>query len=180
MKDMAKRYEMSDLGFLHHFLGLEIYQQVDGVPVCNNTMLKLGTVLKKYNNFCCKTMATPLAWIAKFMKEDWGRKKNNTLYRSKIASSSMLQPLSRILCLLQVYWQDLCKISFIFTLEQHKKKLAYGIKHWRGPSGQKLKLVSGYCDSDCPDSKDGMERGTTGYAFHLVLGHFLGNKRSKK
>lgn len=61
MKDMAKRYEMSDLGLLHHFLGLEINQQVDGVLVCSNTMLKLETELRKYGNFGCKTMTIPLA-----------------------------------------------------------------------------------------------------------------------
>ena len=32
-KDMMRRYEMSDMGLLHHFLGIEIYQQKDGVFV---------------------------------------------------------------------------------------------------------------------------------------------------
>lgn len=39
---MMKRYEMSDLGLLNHFLGLGIYQQVTGV-LYSNTMLKLET-----------------------------------------------------------------------------------------------------------------------------------------
>ena len=33
-KDMMKRYEMNDMGLLHHFLGMEIYQYDDGVFIC--------------------------------------------------------------------------------------------------------------------------------------------------
>ena len=33
-KEMMKKYEMSDLGLLHYFFGIEIYQKEDDVFIC--------------------------------------------------------------------------------------------------------------------------------------------------
>ena len=32
--EMMKKYEMSDMGMLHYFLGIEIFQEDDGVFIC--------------------------------------------------------------------------------------------------------------------------------------------------
>ena len=33
-EDLAREFEMKDLGLLHYFLGLEIWQRSDGLFVC--------------------------------------------------------------------------------------------------------------------------------------------------
>jgi len=39
-KEMMMRYEMNDLGLLHHFLGIEIHQEDDGVLFVKRNMLQ--------------------------------------------------------------------------------------------------------------------------------------------
>ena len=44
-KEMMMRYEMNDLGLLHHFLGIEIHQEGDGVFICQNILFN-GFMIK--------------------------------------------------------------------------------------------------------------------------------------
>ena len=55
---MIKRYEMNDMGLLHHFLGTEIYQHDDGVFVWQRKYAE--NVLIKFGIFDYKPMSTPL------------------------------------------------------------------------------------------------------------------------
>ncbi|CAL9009295.1 unnamed protein product, partial [Prunus brigantina] len=57
-KDMMKAFEMSDLGLMHYFLGIEINQEKDGIFICQKKYTK--NLLKKFKMYGCKTMATPL------------------------------------------------------------------------------------------------------------------------
>lgn len=82
--DMMRRYEMSDMGLLNHFLGIEIYQVEDGVFIsqkiyAENILIKLGMS-------GCKPMATPLVVNEKLTKEDGKKKVNGSLYRSLVGN----------------------------------------------------------------------------------------------
>ena len=57
-KDMMKTFEMSDLGVMHYFLGIEINQEEDGIFICRKEYTE--NLLKKFKMYGCKTMATPL------------------------------------------------------------------------------------------------------------------------
>ena len=82
-KDMVKKYEMSDMGLLRHFLGMEIYQD-EGVFISQK--LYAEKILKKFRMDGCKSVSTPLVVNEKLMKEDGGKKANETLYRSLIGN----------------------------------------------------------------------------------------------
>ena len=82
--EMMKKYEMSDLGLLHHFLGMEIYQDNEGVFICQKKYAE--KILKKFRMYGCKSIATPLVPNEKLMKEDEAKKVNETFYRSLVGN----------------------------------------------------------------------------------------------
>ena len=56
--DLAKEFEMKNLGLLHYFLGLEIWQRSDGLFVSQGKYA--WEILKKFNMHGCKPVDTPL------------------------------------------------------------------------------------------------------------------------
>ena len=56
--DLAKKFEMKDLGLLHYFLGLEIWQCSDGLFVSQGKYA--WEILEKFNMHGCKPVDTPL------------------------------------------------------------------------------------------------------------------------
>ena len=55
---MMKAYEMSDLGLLHYFLGIEVTQKAEGIFVSQKRYAK--SILEKFNMSNCKPVSTPL------------------------------------------------------------------------------------------------------------------------
>ena len=58
-RKLAAEYEMKELGMMHYFLGMEVWQSTDRI------FLRQGTyaveILKRFGNMDCKTMAAPMA-----------------------------------------------------------------------------------------------------------------------
>ncbi|KAL0375034.1 UNVERIFIED_CONTAM: Retrovirus-related Pol polyprotein from transposon RE1 [Sesamum radiatum] len=83
-EDMMKTFEMSDLGLMHFFLGIEINQEKEGIFICQKKYTE--TLLKKYKMESCKTVTTPLVTGEKYKKEDGSEKVDGSIYRSLIGS----------------------------------------------------------------------------------------------
>ena len=64
--DLAKEFEMKDLGLLHYFLGLETWQCNDGLFVSQGKYAR--EILEKFNMHGCKPIDTPL--LGGWRKED--------------------------------------------------------------------------------------------------------------
>ncbi|GKC78912.1 retrovirus-related pol polyprotein from transposon TNT 1-94, partial [Tanacetum coccineum] len=80
--EMTQKYEMSGLGLLNHFLGIEIYQDEGGVFICQEKYVE--KILKIFDMSECKPKDTPLLVNKKLMKEDGSSKVDSTLYRSLV------------------------------------------------------------------------------------------------
>ncbi|GJS62129.1 retrovirus-related pol polyprotein from transposon TNT 1-94, partial [Tanacetum coccineum] len=80
--EMMQKYEMSDLGILNHFLGMEIYQDEDGVFICQENYVE--KILKIFGMSEFKPKDTPLVVNEKLMKEDGSSKVDDTLHRSLV------------------------------------------------------------------------------------------------
>ncbi|KAL8117737.1 hypothetical protein AgCh_015570 [Apium graveolens] len=170
--DMMKKYEMSDMGLLHHFLGIEIHQQGDGVFICQHKYAEM--MLKRFNMYGYKAMETPLGANEKLMKDDGGRKVDRTLYRSIVGSLMYLTATRPDIMfassLLSRYMQDPSEVHLGAAkrvLRYIKGTVAYGIKYFKG---EELKLISFY-DSDWAGSRDDM-KSTTGFVFSFDSGAF--------
>eukprot|EP00253_Pinus_taeda_P003038 PITA_03038 len=83
-KDLATEFEMKDLGLLHYFLGLEIWQRSGGLFVSQGKYAR--EILEKFNMHGCKPVDTPLP--GGWRKEDAtsGEEVDATVYRQLVGS----------------------------------------------------------------------------------------------
>jgi len=82
--DLAKEFEMKDLGLLHYFLALEIWQNSDGLFVSQGKYAQ--EILEKFNMHGCKPVDTPLP--SGWRKEDATSAEvvDATVYRQLVGS----------------------------------------------------------------------------------------------
>jgi hypothetical protein len=55
---LASEFEMKDLGMMHYFLGLEVWQRTDEIFLSQGKYIV--EILKKFGMLNCKPMATPM------------------------------------------------------------------------------------------------------------------------
>ena len=81
---MQKEFEMSMLGNLTYFLGLQISQQDKGIFIHQTKYIK--EMLKKFQMEDCKPILTPMVTGCKLSLEDSSKDVDQRLYRSMIGS----------------------------------------------------------------------------------------------
>jgi hypothetical protein len=83
-EDLAKEFEMKDIGLLHYFLGLEIWQRDGEIFVSQGKYAR--EILGKFHMEGCKSMDTPLA--GKWKKEDatYGEVVDDIIHRQLVGS----------------------------------------------------------------------------------------------
>ncbi|KAL3498624.1 hypothetical protein ACH5RR_041356 [Cinchona calisaya] len=79
---MKRKFEMSNLGLLHYFLGLEVKQVEDGIF---GLQRKYATnLLKRFNMLNCKFAATPMNLNEKLQVDDETKQTNASHFRSLV------------------------------------------------------------------------------------------------
>ena len=63
-RNLAAEFEMKDLGMMHYFLGMEVWQSIDGIFLGQGKYAV--EILKRFGMMDCKTMATPIVRTPKF------------------------------------------------------------------------------------------------------------------
>ena len=81
---MQKEFEMSLLGELTFFLGLQISQRTEGIFIAQTKYIK--EMLKKFKMEDCKLVSTPMITSCKLSTEDESEEVDQRLYRSMIDS----------------------------------------------------------------------------------------------
>lgn len=171
-EDMMKTFEMTDLGLMHYFLGIEVSQRKNGIFISQKKYIE--ELLKKFKMCGCKPVATPLVANEKLQKDDGSPKVDASLYRSLIGSLLYLTAtrpdIMYATSLLSRFMQSPSQVHFgagkrILRYLQGTKE--FGI--WYIPMTNSSLL--GYTDSDWAGSLDDM-KSTSGYAFSLGSGVF--------
>jgi hypothetical protein len=85
-KDLTSEFEMKDLGLLHYFLGLEIWQRSDGIFLSQGKYTV--DILRKFGMDKSKPMATPMEMNLKKLRESTSDSDlvDPTMYRQLIGS----------------------------------------------------------------------------------------------
>ena len=83
-REMIQRYEMSDLGLLHHFLGMRILQTDQGVFINQSKYAK--ALLRKFMLEGCKPISILLSIGEKLKKVDESELADKGLYRKIVGS----------------------------------------------------------------------------------------------
>lgn len=171
-QEMMQAFEMTDLGLVTYFLGIEIKQNENDVFICQKKYAK--EILKKFQMEECKAVSTPMNQKEKLSKEDGADKVDEGYYRSMIGCLMYLTAtrpdilfavslLSRFMhCASETHLVAARRI-----LRYVKGTVDYGVKY---ESCQNFKLC-GFSDSDWAGSIDDM-KSTSGYCFSIGSGVF--------
>ncbi|KAL1213897.1 Retrovirus-related Pol polyprotein from transposon TNT 1-94 [Cardamine amara subsp. amara] len=178
--DMKREFEMTDLGELSYFLGMEIIQDEDGMFLSQKKYAR--RLLEKFGMNECKSLSTPLTTHGKSEKGDYEEFKDVTKYRSIVGgllylcasrpdlmyassylSRYMAKPLKR-------HYQEAKRV-----LRYVKGTTEYGVQF---KSTQEPELV-GYSDSDWGGSVED-KKSTSGYVFTLGSAVFCWNSNKQK
>ncbi|KAL0454380.1 UNVERIFIED_CONTAM: hypothetical protein Slati_0777200 [Sesamum latifolium] len=71
-KVMAQEFEMSDMGLMSYYLGLEVKQRNDGIFISQEAYAR--ETLKKFKMMECNSVNTPIECGVKLSKDDGARK----------------------------------------------------------------------------------------------------------
>lgn len=179
-QEMMQVFEMTDLGLMTFFLGMEIKQCKNKVLICQEKYAK--EILKKFQMDECKAMSTPMNQKEKLMKEDGADKVDEGYYRSLIGCLMYLTAtrpdimfavsiLSRFMhCASEMHLRAAKRI-----LRYIKGTVDYGVKF---EMCQNFKLY-GFSDSDWAGSFDDM-KSTSGYCFSLGSGIFSWSSKKQE
>ena len=95
-RNFAAKFDMKDMGLLHYFLGLEVWQK--------NGEIFLGQrryateILKRFRMQHCRPMATPMITNWKKIDASWDKEVDPTLYRQLIGSLMYLVNTRAYIC----------------------------------------------------------------------------------
>ena len=105
--EMEKVFEMTDLGDISYFLGMEVHQNRHEIFICQQKYAK--EILKKFKMEECKPTTTPMNQKEKFCKEDGVDKVNEEVYRSMIGC----------LMYLTTTWPDIVHVVSLISRYMH-------------------------------------------------------------
>ncbi|KAI5328650.1 hypothetical protein L3X38_028047 [Prunus dulcis] len=170
--EMMCKYEMSDLGLLHHYLGMGITQTEESIFIHQKKYA--FTLLDKFGLKDCKSVSTPLVATDKLQREDGIEAADESLYR-KIVGSLLYLTATRpdimfSASLLARFMHSPSKLHYGATkrvLRYIQGTIDYGIEYVIGKSA----FLVGYCDSEWSGSEEDM-KSTSGYAFSFGSGAF--------
>ncbi|XP_057249968.1 uncharacterized mitochondrial protein AtMg00810-like [Beta vulgaris subsp. vulgaris] len=160
-------YEMTDLGAMKYFLGMQVKQSPGRIFLSQEKYA--DDLLKKFNMSECKPLATPMALNERLSKNDGKEKVDASIYRSLVGS---------LIYLTHTRPDIIHAVSIVsrFMSEPSKAHLAAAKRILRYVKGTKSygilyeteenHKLTGYTDSDWAGSIDD-RKSTSGYVFQL-------------
>ncbi|XP_070681717.1 uncharacterized mitochondrial protein AtMg00810-like [Malus domestica] len=172
-EDMMMKYEMIDLGILHHFLGMGVIQT--NLSIFIHQKKYASSLLNKFGLNECKSVTTPLVAIEKLSKDDGSGSANEEQYRSVMGSLLYLTTATRpnimyassLLARFMHYPTNRHKGTAKRVLRYIKRTLDYGLEYVKG----KKAILIGYYDSDWGGSIED-NKSASCYAFSFGSGVF--------
>ena len=166
-REMAKEFEMTDIGLMSYYLGIEVKQGEDGIFISQEGYAK--EVLKRFNMDDAIPVGTPMECGVKITKQDGGEKVDSTLFKSLVGS------LRYLTCTRPDILYSVGIISRFMEepTTTHFKMAKRILRYIKGTIGYGLSYVSssnfdvvGYCDSDWSSDLDD-RKSTTGFVFFI-------------
>ena len=83
-RKLATKFEMKDLGMMHYFIGMEVWQNADGISLGQGKYAV--EILKRFRMMDCKAMTTPMASNLKLLSDASSNLVDATMYHQIIGS----------------------------------------------------------------------------------------------
>ncbi|XP_058208312.1 uncharacterized mitochondrial protein AtMg00810-like [Rhododendron vialii] len=154
-ESMMAEFEMSDLGMMHYFLGIEVVQLPAGIFISQKKYVQ--EILDRFQMKNCNSVSTPTKFGLKLTKDHDGKKVDSTLYK-QIVGSLMYLTATRpdimfSVSLISRYMENPTELHLLAA----KRIFRY------------LQDLRGFTDSDYAGDQDD-RRSTSGYVFMLGSG----------
>ena len=81
---MKKEFEMTDLGLMKYFLGIQVTQNDKGIFICQNKYAQ--DVMRRFRMINCSPISTPMTMGTKLGKEDNEKEFDSTQFRKLVGS----------------------------------------------------------------------------------------------
>ncbi|KAM1937502.1 hypothetical protein FF1_015220 [Malus domestica] len=81
---MTKEFEMTDIGLMTYYLGIEVKQNKEGIFISQESYTK--EIVKKFKMEDCKPISTPVECGVKLTKHDEGESVDPTFFKSLVGS----------------------------------------------------------------------------------------------
>jgi hypothetical protein len=169
-KMLASEFEMKDLGIMHYFLGLEVWQRPDGIFL--NQGKYAVEILKRFGMMDCKAMPTPMVTNLKLLCDTSSETVDATMYRQLVGSLMYLTNMRPDICFavntLSQYMVEPRRVHLVATkhvLRYLKGTVDYGLRY---DVDCEIRL-HGYTDSDWVGSVADW-KSTSGCCFSLGSG----------
>jgi hypothetical protein len=148
-RNLASEFEMKDLGMMHYFLGLEVWQKPDEIFLSQGKYAV--EILKRFKMMDCKSMPTPMVTNLKLLSDTSSETVDVTMYRQMIGSLMYLTNTRPDICFavntLSQYMVEPRRVHLIaekHILRYLKGTIDFGLRY---VSDRKIRL-QGYADSD--------------------------------
>eukprot|EP00253_Pinus_taeda_P033317 PITA_33317 len=169
-KKLRKGFQMTDLGYVHYYLGIEVTQHPKSIFLSQKKYI--GDLLNKFGMTECNPLTTPMEQNLKLTSIEGKEVEDETNYRQLVGSLIYLTTtrpdISFVVGILSRFMQKPCEGHWAATkrvLSYLKGTQDFGIKYTQVDD---FSLI-GYSDSDFDgDKKTGAS--TSGYAMSLGLG----------
>lgn len=154
-KMMACEFEITDIGLMSYYLGIEVKQSEYKVFISQSGFAK--EILKKFKMEECNPVSTSIECNSKLIKNDDREKVNPTIYKSLVGC------LRYLICTMQDFLYAIGVVSRFMESPaiSHWNTTKRILRYLRGTTNfglfysnsNEFKLV-GYSDSDCASDKD--------------------------
>ena len=166
-KQLSTEFEMKDLGLMHYFLGLEIWQKPDAILVSQGKYTV--DILRRFGMMDSKSMSTPMTTNLKKLCSDDSDLVDPTMYRQLIGSLMYLVNTRPDICfVVSTLSQYMCE-----PRQTHWVAAKHVLRYLRGTVGYGLRYtvdsdmqLVGYTDSDWEGSVED-RKSTFGCCFSL-------------
>ena len=169
-RSMLREFDMSDLGSMRFFLGIEVLQRDDGIFICQRKYAL--EILKRFGMLESNEVNSPIIPGFKISKDEDGISVNDTHYKQLVGSLMYLTAtrpdMMFVTCLISRYMGRPTNLHLQVAkraLRYLKGTMNYGIHYKKKGSGKLL----AYTDSDyAGDIED--RKSTSGYVFLMNSG----------
>lgn len=178
-RSMKDEFDMTDLGKMRYFLGIEVIQKADGIFICQRKYV--AELIERFGmqnyNFVCN----PIVPGQKVGRDEAGVKVDSTLYKQMVGSLMYLTAtrpdLMFVVSLISRFMANPTELHFGTAkriMRYVKGTLEFGIWYQREGKSELL----GYTDSDYAGDVDD-SRSTSGYVFLMSGGAVAWSSRKQ-
>lgn len=123
-EDVKQIFEMTNLGEMTYFLGMEINQKNEGMFICQTKYAK--EILKKFKMDEYKSVDTPMCQKEKLSKEDETKKVDETFYKSLFDVSNSYKTKHPTFCKSIILDLQIMQLKHILELQKESLDMLKG------------------------------------------------------